>query len=66
MNAERLENVVINRGADMNRGNVKGWSDKAASHISDPVKQVAAVEGKRLSAMVRGSRISASTGKREV
>ena len=33
-----IENVVISKRADMNRGSIKGWSDKAASYISKLVE----------------------------
>ena len=47
------------------RRDVKGWSDKAACYISNFVEQMAAVEGKGLSVLVKRARIPASAGKRE-
>ena len=57
---------MISKRADMSRGNIQRWNSKAASYISDPVEQVVVAEGKGLSVMARGSRIPASTGRREV
>ena len=33
-----VKNVMIGRRANTSRGDVKGWSDEATSHISDPIE----------------------------
>ena len=66
MNTEKLEGIVTNKRANMSRGDVKGWGDKATCYISNFVEQMAVAEEKGLSALVRRARIPTSVGKREV
>jgi len=66
MNIKRLEGVVTNKRADMNRERHQGTGNKATCHISNFVEQMATTEGEGLSALARRERIPASTGKREV